>query len=112
MKIGFLTGALVGLAVGVKIKEKYRARIQELMSRLRQTPPIAQAMDAAGEKAGTLVRFAGHELTERAVDRVKYGMFGMDNPLVIENAEKRVETVEAVVVPEATTKTEDKGEEA
>lgn len=110
MKIGFLTGALVGLAMGVKIKEKHRAQIRELMSRLRQTPPIAQAMDAAGEKAGALVRFAGQELTERAVDRVKYGVFGMDNPLVIENAEERVETVEAVAVPEVTTTTEGKGE--
>lgn len=109
MNIGFLGGALVGLAMGVKIKEKRQERIRELMRRLRQMPPVAQAMDAAGEKAGELVRLAGRELTERAVDRVKYGVFGMDNPLVIESAKERVEKVEVIVVPEARKEIEGKG---
>lgn len=83
MKMGFLVGAAVGLAMGIKASEKHGAKIQYVLHKVRNLPVVASSLDAAGEKIGQAVRSVGYNLTERAVNRVQQGVFGMNSPLVV-----------------------------
>lgn len=84
LRFGFVAGILVGLAAGMKANEKQRSQVASALRALRRNPLVRAPLDAAGEKAGQMVRLAGSRLTEKAVHQVKHGVFGMEDPRLIE----------------------------
>ena len=83
MKLSFLVGATVGLAMGIKASEKHGEKIRYALHKVRNLPVVASSLDTAGEKVGQVVRNVGYNLTERAVNRVQQSVFGMNSPLIV-----------------------------
>ena len=84
LRFGFVAGLALGLVAGMKASEKQRSQVSAALRALRRSPLVRAPLDAAGEKAGQMVHLAGARLTEKAVHQVKHGVFGMEDPHLIE----------------------------